>query len=152
MRRYDDAIDQLHETLELDPKFGPAHEWLGYVYEKKGMKGEAIAEWVTALRSRGLNDQAATVELTFARSGFEAAAKRLAEQQLSELNASLKRGQYVAASEFVMAYTRLGKKEEAFAWLEKAVQERNRFALEFKIDPTLDSLRADPRFAKLANL
>jgi len=36
-------------------------------------------------------------------------------------------------------------------WLEKAVREHNRFALEFKIDPFYDSIRSDPRFQELAN-
>ncbi len=60
-----------------------------------------------------------------------------------------KRGEYVAAFEYLTAYTRLGDKEQAFAWLAKAVAEHNGFALEIKIDPIYDSLRDDPRFLDL---
>src|SRR5437773_8969770 len=44
-RQYDAAIDQYRKTLELDPSSVIAHEWLGYVYEKKQMAKEAIREW-----------------------------------------------------------------------------------------------------------
>ena len=53
------------------------------------------------------------------------------------------------AAEFVRIYIRLGENEQAFAWLAKAVQERNRLAWELKIDPQFDPLRSDPRFEAL---
>ena len=47
---------------------------------------------------------------------------------------------------YMTVYTRLGEKDKALAWLEKVAQERNRFALEFKVNPIFDSLRDEPRF------
>jgi len=48
---------------------------------------------------------------------------------------------------------RLGDKDQAFTWLAKAVEERNRLAFEIKVNPVLDPLRSDPRFKEiLANL
>jgi serine/threonine-protein kinase len=44
---------------------------------------------------------------------------------------------------------RLGDKEQAFAWLAKAVEERNRLAFEIKVNPIFDPLRGDPRFQAL---
>jgi len=49
----------------------------------------------------------------------------------------------------VKSYVRSGDKEQAFTWLAKAVQERNRLAWEFKVNPLFDPLRSDPRFQKL---
>ena len=51
---------------------------------------------------------------------------------------------------YALAYTRLADKEQAFAWLAKAEQERNgmlRYVI--KLDPIYDSLRDDPRFKDL---
>ena len=48
-----------------------------------------------------------------------------------------------------MAYVRLGNEEQAFAWLERAVEERNWFAFETRVNPILDPLRSDPRFEKI---
>ena len=69
--------------------------------------------------------------------------------RLQELDERVKRGEYVSAAEYATAYTRLGDKEQAFAWLAKAVEERDRFALEFRINPLFDPLRSDPRFTDL---
>ena len=43
----------------------------------------------------------------------------------------------------------LGDKEKAFAWLEKAFQERTLTMVSLKSDQYWDSLRSDPRFAEL---
>ena len=149
MRQYDRAIDQFRKTLELDPNYVTAHEDLGDAYEKKGMQREAIAAWAKALTLRGEEQQALIFERTYAASGFEAAVRALAKQKLEKLNERMKRGEYVLAFEYVTAFTRLGDKEQAFAWLDKAVQERNGFVFRVKVNPIFDQLRDDPRFQDL---
>lgn len=149
MRQYDRAIERFRKTLGLDPNYVPAHEDLGYAYEKKGMQMEAVAEWSKALTLRGSGEQASTLERTYAASGFEAAVHALAKQQLEKLNERMRRGEYVPAFEYVTTYTRLSDKEQAFAWLDKAVQERNSFVFEVRLNPVYDKLRDDPRFADL---
>jgi serine/threonine protein kinase/tetratricopeptide (TPR) repeat protein len=146
MRQYDRAIDQFRKTLELDPNYPPAHEWLGYAYEQKGMQKEAVAEWGKALSLSGAGEQASSLERTYAVSGFEMAVRALAQQRLEKLNEKTKRGEYVPAFEYVTAYTRLGDKEQALAWLDEAVQQRNQFAFDLKVNPIYDKLRDDPRF------
>jgi adenylate cyclase len=151
LRQYDPAIDQFRATLDLYPDFATAHEWLGYAYEKKGMQRESIAEWSKALTLSGQAEEASIFERAYSTSGFEKAVFLLAQKKLDGLNERRGRGQYISAEEYVVAYVRLGDKEHAFTWLAKAVQERNRFALEFKSNPLLDPLRGDPRFEKLVN-
>ncbi len=149
MRQYDRAIDQFRRTLELDPNYVTAHEELGDAYEQKGMQREAVAEWGKALTLRGAGEQASSLERTYAASGFEMVVRALAQEQLAKLNERMKRGEYVPASDYVTAYTRLGDKEQAFAWLNKAVQERNGFLFVVKVNPIYDKLRGDPRFQEL---
>ncbi len=43
----------------------------------------------------------------------------------------------------------LGEKDRAFEWLEKAYEERSDLLVYLKVEPRLDSLRGDPRFADL---
>ena len=133
------------------PNYAVPHEWLRYAYEKKGMDREAVAEWAKALTLSSEVERASILERTYAASGFEAAVRALTQKRLERLNERINRGQYVPAAEYVMAYVRLGDKEKAFAWLDKAVEERNAFALEMKVNPLLDPLRGDPRFEKLVN-
>ena len=151
LRQYGRAIDQFHKTLELEPNFPAAHDWLGYVYEKMGKEQEAVAEWQKALTLSGDSERATLLERTYKSSGFAAAVRMLAQQRLQVNTESTKRGEYVAAIEYVTAYTRMGDKERALQWLDKATQERNRFAFEFKINPLYDSLRDDPRYQEFVS-
>ena len=145
-RQWDRAIDQLHKTLDLEPNYGPAHEWLGYSYEQKGMQKEAVAEWVTALKLRRQDQYAGKLERAYAASGFEAAMRAMAQRDLDDAEERSKRGEYVGAAEFAYAYTRFGDKEKALAWIDKAVDQRTRYPLELKVNPLYDPLRGDPRF------
>ena len=47
------------------------------------------------------------------------------------------------------AYARLGEKDLAFKWLERAVKLGNENKPWYQADASLDSLRDDPRFAEL---
>src|SRR5438105_1880455 len=151
MRQYDAALDQYRKTLELEPGSAFGHEGLGNAYEKKNMAKEAIGEWSKALYLTGVDEDASLLEGTYAESGFEAAVHALARKQLERIKEKTARGEYVPAVHYVTAYMRLGDKEQAFAWLVKAVEERNRLAVEIKVNPIFDPLRTDPRFEKLVN-
>jgi hypothetical protein len=50
-------------------------------------------------------------------------------------------------------YVGLKEKDQAFAWLDKTLEERDFLALSnLKLDPLWDPLRSDPRFADLMRL
>jgi pentatricopeptide repeat protein len=56
---------------------------------------------------------------------------------------------YVPTAAFVNAYLGLGDNEQAFAWLERAYQEKAEILQYLKVHPFFDPLRGDPRFANL---
>jgi hypothetical protein len=56
---------------------------------------------------------------------------------------------YVTPFGVAIIYTRLGDKEKAFAWLNKAYDDRDIYLTEVAIEPALDPLSPDPRFAEL---
>jgi adenylate cyclase len=149
VRQYDAALDQCRKTLELDPSSGFGHELLGYAYEKKNMAKEAIGAWSKALHLSGVDEDASLLEHTYAESGFDAAVHPLAQKRLERFKEKTARGEYIPAVEYVTAYMRLGDKEQAFAWLAKASEERNRLAFEIKVNPIFDPLRGDSRFENL---
>jgi hypothetical protein len=49
----------------------------------------------------------------------------------------------------VWIYAALGDKDEAFAWLGKACDAREAGVIWIKVDPMMDNLRSDPRFAEV---
>jgi TolB-like protein len=152
LRDYDCAITQFAKTLEFHLAYAAAHECFGDACEKKGMLGEAITQWRSALSLNGEVEHATILEQTYLKLGFEAAVRALAEKQLQRLNEKAARGEYVPAVHCLIAYVRLGDDEQAFAWLSKTIEERNWFAFQVKINPLLDPLRDDPRFEALSNV
>ena len=148
-RAYDRALEQSQKTLELDPNHPFTHELLGFVFEKKGMPREAIAEWSRALTLMEDQELAQLLERTFAASGFDAAVRALWQKKLERLDARARSGAYVPAMDFALAYTRLADNDQAFAWLAKAKHERNGRFARVRLDPVYGSLRADPRFQEV---
>ena len=73
---------------------------------------------------------------------------RDARQVLGQL-AALARQRYIPALAFAVVHVGLDEKDQAFAWLDKAYDERaNRLAY-LAFEPTLARLRSDPRFDDL---
>jgi len=69
-------------------------------------------------------------------------------QILEELAAASKQ-RYIAAQSFAIVYIGLGDKDQAFAWLDKAYEERANRRAYLKFEPTWDPIRPDPRFDEL---
>ena len=71
-----------------------------------------------------------------------------ARKLLDELQEEAKH-QYVSPCYIARIYEGLGEKDQAFAWLEKAYEERDSNITNLKVDPGFDSLHSDPRFTDL---
>ena len=148
LRDYESARRQFAKTLDLHPGYAAAHEYLGDVCQMSGMAEEAIIQWRAALDLSGQSEQARLLEETFSNSGFDSAVHALAQKQLEQLQQKSARGDHVPAYHYMMANMRLGDTEQAFFWMTKTVDERTWFALQLGVNPLLDPLRNDPRFAK----
>jgi len=71
-----------------------------------------------------------------------------ANKALNELREISKR-HYVSPYWFAGVYAGLGDKEQAFAWLDKAYQDRTLFLIWLKVEPQFENLRDDPRYNDL---
>jgi tetratricopeptide (TPR) repeat protein len=145
-RQYDQAIEQLRKTQEMDPNFANGHYFLGWAYLRKGMSEQAIAELQKAITlSADSLPAAAALVRAYAKLGKRnEAQKRLDEVIELSKNSRHAQSYYIAAM-----YAELGEKDQAFAWLQKAYDERDDFLLVIRVDPSFDGLRSDPRFAAL---
>jgi len=143
-RQYDRAIEHFKKTLEIDPGFALAHMSLADLYWRKGMYKEYVAELQEGLRLGGYGQQAEGVGRAFRSSGPKGAAIF----RLQSLKQQRSQG-YVPASSIAAAYLRLGEKDNAVTWLEKAYEERDPELAWARVEPVWDGLRSEPRFVDL---
>ena len=146
--RDDEAITQLRKTLELDPTAAEVHDLLVDVLARKGQYKEAIAEKQHVFRAGGDAETAEALGQDFQAHGYEAVMRQLYESFLESLKEGAKGG-YVSPFRFALVYAKLGDRDQAFAWLERAMQERSPWLVWLKVDPELDTLHSDPRFAPM---
>jgi eukaryotic-like serine/threonine-protein kinase len=145
LREYQQAIEQLLKTLELDPGFIPARMFLGEAYEQMGMFPEAIAEFEEAVNLANREPiYLAGLGHAYAISGNRVEALNT----IQELN-QLATQKFVPARGVAEIYMGLGDKEQAFAWLDKAFEQRNGWLLHVKENQRYNSLRTDPRYLDL---
>jgi tetratricopeptide (TPR) repeat protein len=144
-RRYDEAIEQLCRVTALDPSNYLAHWFLGIAYADNKRFDDAIAtsEKAVVLSSRAPGALGA-LGMCYGLAGRKVEANK-ALHELLELN----RRRYVTPVALVKVYIGLGDKDRAFAWLEKAFQERSNFMAYLRVIPEADTLRSDPRFDDL---
>ncbi len=144
-RRYDEAIAQLQKSLEIDPDTLDAHIFLGFVYVQQGKSEDAIAEFQTVAKlSERTPNLLALLGYGYATAGKPEEARAI----LKEINEQSK-NQPVSPFETAMIYIGLGEREQAFAWLEKAYDERAWQLGFLKVEPIFDPLRPDSRFTDL---
>ena len=143
--QYDRAVEPLQKAIELDLTF-PVPQWyLGMVYEQQGAFQDAIAQFQNCIRVTG-GRPAMTALLGHA---YAAANRRSeAEAILQQLSAASKQ-RYVPSYPIAVIDAALGRKDEAFAWFERAYAEHDSWMIYVGLDPRLAGLRSDPRFADL---
>ena len=145
---YDEAIEELRRAFELDANNPIAHYWMGRIYVQKAVYGAAITEFERSFSVLGKSPELlAHLGYVYAVSGRKEAAQKV----LDELEESSKKD-YVPSCYRAIVYAGLDQKEQAFEWLEKAYQEHDLNLIPLAVDPTLDSLREDPRFTRLLQL
>ena len=134
-RRLDQAIAKCDAALELAPDFGLALDSAGEVHEDKREYSEAHKFWSKAghdATTVGVWDEIHRVP------GVKGTFDAWLKKQKHPQNAL-----YLS-----VAYANLGRKDQAFEWLEKAYEQRSDIPdmIEMPVDPAFDVLRSDPRF------
>jgi DNA-binding winged helix-turn-helix (wHTH) protein/TolB-like protein/Flp pilus assembly protein TadD len=148
-RRYDEAIEKFRETLEMDPHFMRAHVMLGAALVMKGRYEEAISEYLKAgLANGGIAEGYVRIGAAM-REAYATSGERGYWAWWLDRFTERAQGRPILQMDRARCYMFLGEKDQAFAWFEKAFRHKEAELVTLKVDPTLDSLRSDPRFKNL---
>ena len=144
-RKYDQAIEWYEKALELDPNFSAARISLAESYEQTGMFDKAFEEHLKDKTFAGAGPEViAAFRQSYATSGIKGYWQKELELALDQM-----KQRPVRPINMVKIYVKVGDKDRAFEWLEKAYLERSSVIVFADVLPTYDSLRSDPRFQNL---
>ncbi len=136
-----EAIESFMLTLEMDPDFVPALGWLGMAWEQEGEPARAIEAFQRALRI----DDIAIIRASKAHAHALAGDRDAARRDLEELR-RIAEQRYVSPYDFAVIHAGFSEIDEAFRWLERAIEDRSAWMVFLRVDRRLDPLRSDPRF------
>jgi len=146
--RYDNAIQQERQTIQQFSSTGfvsIAGDVLGWSYAAKGQLDEAIRAIQQAYKAEpDFTEAVASLGWAEALKGD----RKTAQEMLAELDARAKK-HWVEPYYYAMIYAGLGDKDRAFAELDKAYEARSWYMAVVGVDSKLDSIKSDPRYAKL---
>lgn len=155
-RRYDQAIEQLRSTQDLDPTVQPTWVVLGWAYQATGRYDEAFAliEQPRGGQSPNPTDAARlprATRLEALRAAYTAGGwKGYLRKEIELADERLRRGGRPPSAMFMAsAHAQLGQRDLRFEWLERAVEARDLNVATLGQDPLFDNLRSDARFPDL---
>ena len=156
-RRFDLAITQLKQALELDENFGAGHAYLGDCYDAQSNYVAAIEEYRTdALHSSQDNQDKARVNEIFdaLRQAYDTGGQQGYLRKWIELiradaaRPKDQQSEVLGDRDIAGYFARLGEREKALDELEKHFDEPNAWS-QIKFLPMYDSLHDEPRFKAL---
>jgi serine/threonine protein kinase/tetratricopeptide (TPR) repeat protein len=142
-RRYEEGAEKLRRALVLQPNYPTALQGFNWFVQYLENYDEAknacrLAVEITGRQSLPLYAYGYTLAIVGKTDEARKILKELKER---------KRQQYVPPVFFVLIHTALGERDKAFRWIGQCAAERDFWTVWLPIDPRLDSLRDDPRYA-----
>ena len=136
-RRYDEAIKQWQQVIDLDDRPNQPYAGLSRTYEIKGDYASAYQFFLKREERSPRRDRLEIYQKAYETAGWIGVRRELAE--------SLKFDNF----DLARLYALQGEKDAAFEALNKAVEKREWHIVKLKVEPAFDSLRDDPRFGEL---
>jgi len=141
-RQYDEAIQHCLQALEVFPEYLEPYYGLGFAYTGQGRYPQAIGYLEKAMTmTKGAPPVATLLAHARTLAGDSLAAKRLIQEFTGRKD--------VTPIMLAALYLDVRDKDRAFEYLNKAVQERSFASDWININPALEGLHSDPRWAAL---
>jgi serine/threonine protein kinase/tetratricopeptide (TPR) repeat protein len=146
-RRYDAALRTLNDALDLDPNYGFTQIVVVTTYEQLHRYDKALEHRQAYLTLTGASpDEVAALTQIGRRSGYFAFLRQYAQRG----EAAVERRGYTTSTDLAQIYAQLGDVDDAFRWLQRAIDDTTRDLIYLNVEPAFDPLRADRRFVALA--
>lgn len=141
---YDDALDQLDKCLAVNPKNLPAHSIKCYCLLRMG-RTDKVINYFHELPDELVvpDDLLGYPALAYAINGDQTNINKSIAQLMEA--ASQPEG-FRADSFLFLMYVLTGALDEAFNWVENAIEQKSSFLLFHYSDPLVRSMEADPRY------
>jgi DNA-binding winged helix-turn-helix (wHTH) protein len=144
-REFDEAARCVNNALELHPYLLLGRAFCAQALEYAGRTDEAMAQYHFARIVNPDVPWLAALEATcLARNGRQ----REARKALEALEV-IRHSEYVDAYYMALLMEALGRRDDALRELERAIDENSVTLYIIDVDPQMDSLRGEPRFAEL---
>jgi TolB-like protein/DNA-binding winged helix-turn-helix (wHTH) protein/Tfp pilus assembly protein PilF len=131
-RQYDEAIKEYQKALDVDPAFWISHSFIGECLENKGLRDQAMAHYVRANPGESI-DLLKSIYKERGWAGYWQSRKLVQPPP--------------PPYDMAQISARLGEVDEGLKWLEIARTSQDHNISRTNVDPILDPLRKDPRFA-----
>ncbi len=138
-RHYDEALFYLGRASEMVPESEDrdlVQNWVARIYEAKGQQAEVVRVDTRDTSDTDLN----ALRVVYQRSGWKA--YQAARIRLYSRYAAV----VCFPFEVSLSNLRLGNQDQAFVWLNRAVDQHCFWTLGLQVDPMFDGLRADPQY------
>ncbi len=144
-KRYDDAIAEAKQWLEIYPESMSLHSYLADAYMEKGMDSLAVEEYLKGQKVVG----ASQARIDALRDAYAASGLTGFWRKRAALDSIPSEQGYVRAYDVAYDYAALGDRVRSLEWLNRALLQRDGLLIELGVQPRFDVLRADPRFQDL---
>lgn len=144
-RKFDQALEQARRNMEMEPEYFVTYDVAGQVYLSMRRFEESAATFQRAIElCPNLPTLRGWLGLSLGLGGHTAEARAVLDYIRS-----IACERYVSPTCFGWIHLGLGDIDEAFIWLERAIDAPDRMIEPIMTYPFLDPLRGDPRFAAL---
>ncbi|MEJ2111370.1 MAG: tetratricopeptide repeat protein, partial [Acidobacteriota bacterium] len=144
-RQYERGIDEATRVIENEPGYWLGHFMIGHLYRDMQSYDLALSSLKKSIKLSGESPfLLGWLGQSLANNGESTEARAIAERLQSIASQA-----YVPPTSFAWIYLGLGDVDQAFEWMDKAVDARDANIIPIKSYPFLDPLRDDPRFTEL---
>ena len=141
-RRYSESEAEWKRLIDLNPDHSMIYGFLSDCLVHQGKESEALDYRIKEIAvAKGDDREIVRLKAAYAASGWQGVT--LERIKITEAEA------VPDLNTLARSFASVGNKDKAFEYLEKAYQQRSNMIAVLGVDPRLDSLRDDPRYADL---